>query len=425
MAGRLSKAIADAVNWRLGCGMKTTRKKRALVLVGAGASLEFGAPSTDKLTGTIETKVRTNKWMQCCGGASTYSKISETLANYLQDGADAVTFEHIYHCAHELLFTFEPTPKAVNEYRPILVPFIKRRIETDENALQELVRAMAEFIFAEISAVCEDPKTSLEPLTEFLDNLRVDHITRIYTTNYDDFLWQAAGDLYTGFDCAPNHDAKRFDGRAFWEATDEDSVFHLHGSVHIVSPLVSPQIVSPQNEDLGSLYWFDDRATALNNLRDTGSRAPCMDGSQIIRTAIITGLDKLSRLQQQPFSHYYASMARDALTADIIYVIGYGLRDLHLNTWLGEARRTNPKPPLIFVDRWPHGFRDDTEGELDHKTTEMFHKLCMHINENYEGEKYGSSWTLDKDRTCAIWDKGFLSFLRAPEEFENVIKKLT
>ena len=27
-----------------------------------------------------------------------------------QGGACAVNFEHVYHCAHELLFTFEPAP---------------------------------------------------------------------------------------------------------------------------------------------------------------------------------------------------------------------------------------------------------------------------------------------------------------------------
>ena len=234
-APNLIISVLLAKRSKLESGMKTTRKKRALVLTGAGASLEFGAPCTAKLTETIETKVHDDRWMQCCGGAGAYSKISETLANYLQGGADAVNFEHIYHCAHELLSTFERTPCAVNEYRPILRPFIKRRIEIGENALRELVEDMAKFIFAEISAVCEEPKTSLKPLTEFLNNLRVDHITRIYTTNYDDFLWQAAKDLYTGFDCtpSPDADAKRFDGRTFWEATDEDSVFHLHGSVHL------------------------------------------------------------------------------------------------------------------------------------------------------------------------------------------------
>lgn len=398
--------------------MATERKKRAMVLVGAGASLEFGAPCTARLTEIIGQKVGDDTWMQECSGDSTYREILKTLAGYLQGGTCAVNFEHIYHCAHELLFTFEPGSRAVNEYRPILQPFICRRIETDERALQELVRYMAKFIFEELSAICERPTANLDLLTSFLGRLRKDHITRIYTTNYDDFLLQAAPDLYTGFDSEPSPDAKLFDRRAFWRATDIDCVFHLHGSVHLA--FGHP----PPDADLGDLYWFDDRAAALCRSSYHGSGEQRMDGSQIVRTAVITGLDKFSRLQQRPLSHYYASMARDAATADIIYVIGYGLGDLHLNTWLAEARRMKPTPPLVFVDWWPNSFLSDTDFEPDRKATKMLHTLHMRVNNHYGGDEDGSGWTLAKDRNCAIWDKGFLAFLKTPSELDCVLTEL-
>ena len=111
------------------------RKKRALILVGAGASLEFGSPSTTKLTKAIETRVCADEWMQVCGGDHAYLQISQALAGYLEGGERAVNFEHVYHCTQELLFTFEPIPEAVNEYRPILVPFISRRIAVEQDAL--------------------------------------------------------------------------------------------------------------------------------------------------------------------------------------------------------------------------------------------------------------------------------------------------
>ena len=390
--------------------MATERNKRALVLVGAGASLDFGAPSTAELTKVIEKKVRADKWMQICGSDLAYLEILKTLTGYLQGGTCAVNFEQIFHCAHELLFTFDPVSGAVNEYRPILQPFIRRRIEADEQALYALVVRMAKFIFEALSAVCEKPTTNLDPLTSFLAGLRRDHITRIYTTNYDDFLLQAAPDLYTGFDSEPSPDAKHFDHRAFWQATDTDCVFHLHGSVHLAFG------------GLGDLHWFDDRAAAL--CYDNRSTEKRMDGSQIVRTAVITGLDKLSRLQKRPLSHYYASMARDTAAADIIYVLGYGLGDLHLNIFLAEARRMKPAPPLVFVDWWPNGFLYDTAFELDSKTTEMIHTLNMRVNNHYDGDEYGSGWTLAKDRNCAIWDKGFLAFLKAPGELDSVLTEL-
>ena len=398
------------------------RKKRALILAGAGASLEFGAPSTTELTKAIETRVCADEWMQQCGGDHAYLQISQTLADYLEGGEHAVNFEHIYHCAHELLFTFEPIPRAVNEYRPLLVPFITRRIAVEQQALRALVERMSEFIFAELSAVCEQPKTSLNPLAAFLAKLREHHITRIYTTNYDDFLLQAAPDLYTGFDSTPSPDAKGFDGQDFWQKTDDDCVFHLHGSVHL--GFGRPQI---QDADLGTLHWFDDRVKALRYASYSGSGQRRMDGSQTLRTAVITGLDKLSHLQHQPFSHYYASLARDVMVADIIYVIGSGLSDLHLNARLRDARRKPPKPPLIFVDYWPNSFLEDKAFEIqpNRKGMEMLHALHMRVDYHYYGgDSYGSGWLLAKDRTCAIWDKGFLAFLKALGRLDHVLAEL-
>lgn len=396
------------------------RKKRALVLTGAGASVEFGAPNTAKLTKSVEEKVFADVWMRHCGADRAYREIHTTLANYRQGGGSAVNFEDVFHCAHELLFTFEPDPRAVDEYRPILVPFIERRFSAHEEALRALVEGMAKFIFEELSRACDRPARSLALLAAFVAKLRREHMTRIYTTNYDDFLLQAAPDLYTGFERAPGSDPKRFDPRSFWQAIDDDCVFHLHGSVHLGFP-----VPPAQDAGLGALYWFDDRATALKHVSFTGSGERRMDGSEVVRTAVITGLEKLSRLQQQPFSHYYASMARDALAADVIYVIGSGLVDLHLNTWLSDARRVRPRPPLIFVDWWEDGFLHDTAFELDRKSMEMVYALRILVNDHYGGDEYGSGWTLAKDRTCAIWDKGFLAFLTTPDELDHVLRELS
>lgn len=269
------------------------RKKRAMVLIGAGASLEFGVPSTAELTKNIGQKVKDDPWMKKCGGDQAYRKIFNTLSQHLKGGNHEVNFEHIYHCAHELSLTFKPTPGAFNEYRPILQPFICRRIQINQQALQALVKRMAEFLFEELSESCKNPIAELDLLSSFLQKLRKDHITRIYTTNYDDLLLQAACDLYTGFDSEPSPDAKRFDRRAFWQETNTDCVFHLHGSVHLGFTF-PPEL----GTDFGDLYWFDDRAKALHHSSYSGSGRRRMDGGQIVRTVMITGLDKFSHLQQ-------------------------------------------------------------------------------------------------------------------------------
>ena len=399
--------------------MTIKKSRRALVVTGAGASLDFGIPGTAELTGTIEAQVLADKFSRCCGADSAYKEIRDKLAGYFQGGASAVNFEHVYHCAHELLFTFEPPPTTLDEYRPILVPFIEGTLTADERALRTLVERMAKFLFDDVSTACDRSTASLAPLTDFVDKLREDHITRVYTTNYDDVLLRAVPDFYTGFDTASRPGPSRFDPHGFWDAMDADGLFHIHGSVHMAAPHPMLSGAGP-----GELCWFEDRAEARLRAFSTGSGLRRMDGTRVASTALITGLDKLSRLQRSPFLHYYASLTRDATVADVIFLIGSGLFDLHLNTWLSVARRRVPTPPLVFIDCWPDGFLDSTSFDIDPKTTVMFHALGMRVDIDIGALDSGDGWTLDKDHTCAVWDRGLRALLLAPGEVDRILAKL-
>ena len=149
-----------------------------------------------------------------------------------------------------------------------------------------------------------------------------------------------------------------------------------------------------------------------------------MDGTSFMRTAVVTGLDKLSRLQQRPFVHYYAALARDVMSADIIYVIGSGLTDLHVNTWLREARAARPGAPILFVDFWPVPFLEATAWDYERKELHLFHDLYIHARGPSGGIRLGTGWTISPDRTSAIWDRGFQNFLAAPDELSAALSQL-
>ena len=404
--------------------MRKGKGSRALVVMGAGASIEFGAPSTAELTQHVHEGLVNSEAISQFGADQAYQRINDTLASYLRGGQTAVTFEHVYHCAQEILATtFEPTPGAVNEYRPILYPFVGRWAAlNEEDALRALVRYLPEIIFSKLSAASDRPKASLKPLSHFIERLRQDHVTRIYTTNYDDFVLQAAPDLYNGFDSSGGAEPQRFNGEEFWNSTGEDCVFHLHGSVHFGFPTPIER-----DGDLSLLCWYADRAEALRHSRYNSSEERQMDGSQFIPSALITGFDKLARMQQTPQSHYYASLARDAMKADIVYVIGFSLADLHISARLAEARRRQPPPPLLFVDHWKGTFLDDTRWDMGRKEIEMLHQLrLLIVGDHYERNATAPSpgWTLAKNGSCAVWDRGFLEFLFASQNHGQVISKL-
>lgn len=388
--------------------------KRALVLLGAGASLEYDGPSTTGLTDTIERAVAADPYMQRSGGHAAFQEIKTGLVGYLQRPG-VVNFEQIYHCAHELLFTYPPTPGAFDEFKPIMQPFVANTTSLPEKAVRALCDKIVEVIYGEVSRSCGSNPLSLDPLARFIERLRGDYVTRIYTTNYDDFPLQAVPDLYIGFAGGPA--PRPFDPKGFWRKERSDGLFHLHGSVRMGYARPGGGF------DIGELFWFDDRADALKHASFSGGSPQRMDGTSVLRTPVITGLEKLSRVQQRPFSHFYSMMARDAMRADVIFVIGSGLADLHLNTWLAEARSRSPKPPLLFVDFWRDGYEKDTEFDVDRKSIDLFHRLQVHITERYRGTRAGK-WLVSQDRTAAIWDKGFQAFLNAPDELNVVLGQL-
>lgn len=390
------------------------REKRVVVLLGAGASVEYKAPSTAGLTQAIERVVTTDKWTKHTGADAAFATIKSGLQRYLSEPPN---FEQIYHIAHELLSMAAPTPGAADEFRPLLYPFMPNNTGISRDALRALVDKMAEAIYAEVSASCANNPLSLGPLTNFISSLRASYITRIYTTNYDDFLLQAAPDLYTGFNASPSAAPKRFELDIFGNSRDRHAALYLHGSVHMGFAAPGPA------SDIGELLWFDDRKEALKHSSFTGSGIRQMDGTEFSRTAVITGLDKLSRLQQRPLSHFYSALADDLMRTDVIFVIGSGLADLHFNTWLKEARSRRPQPPILFVDWWEHGFLSTISG-LGRKEIEMFHALGIHIASSQDAADLGNGWILANDGSAAIWEKGFQAFLNDPGALKNVLGKL-
>lgn len=401
------------------------KKKRAIIILGAGASVEYGIPTTMNLTELIEKDICDDDWMKLNEFYTTYKFIKDELSAYLTSPS-SVHYENIYHCIHELLHLSPKVVGGTDRFRPLLRPFLQNNTGIEKRTLRNLERKILGSIFSVISGLCEKPTNSLLPLREFLTSISEKFTTRIYSTNYDDLPIQAIGNhnyFNTGF--TPFRDGlSKFDSKNFWKNWDKNSLFHLHGSVHMSFIPESLNRYSKTVEH-GELFWFDDRAGAkeLADAWITGNRR--MDGSGVEISPIVTGLDKLSRIQQSPFCYYYAALAKDLIEADIIFVIGSGLGDIHINNWLHEARRQTEKPPLLFIDYWEEGFRKE-HFNTGHKNIEMSLSLLIPNHEQFEYGIQGieDGWAVSINKNAAVWDKGFMAFLNNQDSARQVLDML-
>lgn len=396
-------------------------KKRILVLVGAGASVDFGIPQTTGFAEAIESELRDNQYCVRSGGMDAYDWVKRTLEDYYGDEPWEANFERVYHSLHELA-EMNHIDGAVPKFKPVLYPFLTTSYDHTKDALRAAASAMLDAIYKIASTLSSTPKRSLAPLTAFIEGLQKQGIPRIYTTNYDDFFSQASPGLFTGF---TNHrnGYSLFSPKDYWTQWDTPGLFHLHGSVHFGFPL---SIKRDPDVGIGDLGWYESKEDAIKHAHAGGSGVPRLDGTQLERSAIITGLDKLGRLQQAPYLSYYGGLTRETVEADLIIVLGSGLGDSHLNSCLLQARRTYPPTPIVYVGKWNEG---DLQEALRHDPTDqtvaMVHDLRIDVGGRGEMkfEAY-PGWTINERTKSAVYTKGFYGFLEDPATFAQVLTEI-
>jgi len=116
------------------------------------------------------------------------------------------------------------------------------------------------------------------------------------------------------------------------------------------------------------------------------------------------------------------------MEADLILVLGSGLADLHLNTFLKAARRARPDVPILYVGYWGRealDFYSTIHFELEDRDIALFHELGIDLVNVAEARfKADDGWTVDARGKAAVWADGFQSFLLAPEAFTKVLLKV-
>lgn len=400
--------------------MATAKKKRrAVVVVGAGASVEYGIPVTADFGALIDQAIYDDTYCNSVGGTAAYVEVKGKLETYYQNAAEA-HFERIYHVLHELTM-HRTTPGAVAKFLPVMYPFLDATVSYTRQALNAACETMLKFIYQHVSTICEQPKFSVVPFGALFERMSEQYVPRVYTTNYDDFVGQATIDaFFTGF-TASHGNHLDFDPKAYWSQWDVPGLFHIHGSIHMGFPHDMPH-------DIGDVAWYPSRQEALQYATFNGSGRERMDGTFVARSSIVTGLDKLSRLQQSPYTFYYAGFSRDVMEADVVIVLGSGLADLHLNTYLKAARRARSDLPILFVGYWgreQEDFYSSIHFELGDRDISLFHDLRIDLFNVREGQyRAVDGWTVDAQGTAAVWADGFQSFLNKPTALQQVMQVL-
>ena len=189
---------------------------------------------------------------------------------------------------------------------------------------------------------------AFEPYREIFLGLSQEFDLGVYNLNYDTVALNALPHAFVGF----HRKNGRFVPSEVLSRPDWNFLYHLHGSVHHRIRFESRVMEDP---DFGQkITWYNDLSQTGDgeDWEDAGDVAMKSDGKRVLLTSLIAGGWKLDQLQDEPFLTFYSSFVRHVHEADAILIGGYGFGDLHVNSILRNALRARSRsgrPPVIVL----------------------------------------------------------------------------
>ena len=320
------------------------RRKKLLIVAGAGSAIEFGMPSVSDVH---ELFLRTaqqyfpfrNDFKKNIYGYL-YDEIERYwIANNRQDQRRKPNFEDVLYAIYTLVGVY---PSGINT--SALGAFVgmksfpdtARQDLNDESLLRSLGQQLIDGLLAEMRGRCIQDPPHFAELETFFSFLSQKFDLAVITTNYDDLIHRSLPHLETGFDVGQDSifDRKRILDRKSWGC-----LLHLHGSVHFDMDV--------SNYAVDDMYWQRDFKKCHPNAYGRAVNRTS-EGNEYPSSCIIAGYGKPVQIQRQPFRTYYSELDRLTDKCDVVLFLGYGFGDRHLNHAFADYRDARNRPVVVI-----------------------------------------------------------------------------
>ena len=392
-------------------------KKRALIITGAG--LTAGPDFFNITTGGITKKFLSYQDDELSSDPGLIKFLYDEYCFYnrldpaaIDQNIVKINFETILQIVEELhayIEDYERTQdnwKELNSIKGTVYSLNKRlivyldRVRTYKGKhplrmfMERIYNHLVQVISNELNPYNKDGQNiGMREFEKFLiDAFPADPYTkRIYTLNYDNWLHRHAG-YYDGFD------QEYFNSSVVINDRDKDCQYNLHGC-----------ILWNWGRLMKSVEPEDRRGSQAFNGYEINREA-------LLPSGIISGYNKLTRINARPFLEVFHSFTADCLAADIVLLIGYGFNDPHLNNNLSLIP-TNIRIVVVIYC---------SVTDLTNQRSEL-HRITNELGETFRKSfgdlkfRKGSDYTIDsEDGRISIFINGIgPSFYK---EFPEIIK---
>ncbi|WP_225181509.1 SIR2 family protein [Pectobacterium aroidearum] len=363
--------------------MERNNKKKLMVVVGAGASIELGMPSVNEVDRLFSEWAKNgyllandeNKTLYCYirdevnrhyelnpkTGLRKETNFEELLYVILQ--LSAVLGDDNYSLPMNAFWVVKKLPKIKSHTGDKVV---------DGNDLRQLCYLLIDKLTIEFRERCkvskENNKDKFDKFQKFINQLNDDFDAAFITLNYDNLITQACPSLFTGFNCSTGS----FDASSVYDRSDWGLIYHLHGSVHF----------DMQGEELNmhAIKWNSDLNSTFSSNSSGRNSQDTSEGISMPTSVIVAGYGKTNQIQRVPFRTYYSKIDEIAAKADAFLFLGYGFNDLHLNNSLHSVRNGDQKKPVVILD-WASDDQDPMQFRHDQWSYNLCRTLFVNAHE--------------------------------------------
>ena len=409
-------------------------KKKLLLIVGAGASVEFGIPSVSEVGGIIDSKAQETHPLSTVRDSNLYAYITEAIERYWTTAVPKPLFRkpHFEDVLYAIFALAAAYPAGVHtstlgalirvQPLPDILQLGRTLKHVGRNELGFLadvaVDAIAQTFRDRCRASEKDKTAEFATLNEFMSALRDEFDVAVVTLNYDNVMYRAFPGIETGFDLATGKfDQQRIFDRRYWPC-----MLHLHGSVHFDMPTVS-------GADMHEIYWQPNlAATFAQNAHGRSSRAN-PEGAEFPTSVLVAGYGKTTQILRQPFRTYYSELDRLVSQCDAALFAGYGFGDTHLNIAF-ELFRDIRRRSAVILGYAPNGTMTLGGADLDNPVaTAAVHILHTDLRSmRWLGHSHpdliddlraAEEFEISNDPATplSVWYNGMLAACRHPDKF--------
>jgi SIR2-like domain len=344
--------IKNAIRNRI-CGLP---KNKLIVVVGAGASIDFGMPSIEGAADLLSDAAQERYPLFENPETNLYRYIESTIAEYWGENALAhrglPNFEEVLYSVFALAAAF-PAGRFTSALGafvgatplPDVNWFGNRRQAVDSRFLRQFGHYLVDTLLDRFRDRCRsldvNKSAELEKMRAFFTALGSEFETSIVTLNYDDIVYRTMPGLEKGFDSDGRFDDTRIMLRRNWPC-----ILHLHGSVHF-------DMRDDYKDFMGfggfhDIHWQEDLSRQFNQNASGRSSLQTVEGPDFPTSSIVAGYGKTTQLLRRPFRTYFGELDRLVAQCDAAMFVGYGFSDIHLNLAFEKFRDKRCRPVVVI-----------------------------------------------------------------------------